>query len=189
MKLTPLDIHTHRFPMKMRGYDPEEVRAFLQAVSEEFERLVVENNRFKEELTRVKNQLEDFEQREKILKDTLYSTQKLCEQMREEARREQRIMMQEAEHRAGVLIDQAQRKVTDIQRQILMMRAERDAFEQKIRLTVEQHLKLLELRKAESELSDRLRLMQNRPASGGPQRAERPGLPDRKKSEGGGPVR
>ncbi|MBI4161953.1 MAG: DivIVA domain-containing protein, partial [Acidobacteria bacterium] len=164
MKLTPLDIHTRRFPVKFRGYDPEEVRSFLQSVSEEFERIVVDNHQLKEELTRVKNHLEDFQQREKILKDTLYTTQKLCEQMREEARREQKILMQEAEHRAGVLMEQAQRKVLEIQRQILEMRTERDVFEQKIRMTVEQHLKLLDLRKAESELQDRIRLMKGRAA-------------------------
>lgn len=185
MKLTPLDIHSHRFPIKMRGYDPEEVRAFLQSVSEEYERVVVENSQLKEELGKVKNQLEDFHQREKILKDTLYSTQKLCEQMREEARREQKIMMQEAEHRAGVLLEQAQRKVLEIQRQILEMKAERDVFEQKVRMTVEQHLKLLDLRKGETELQDRLRLMKQRsavrPASG----PSPPEIQDQKKSGGG----
>jgi cell division initiation protein len=184
MKLTPLDIHTHRFPIKMRGYDPEEVRAFLQSVSEGFERVVVENSQLKEELGRAKNQLEDFHQREKILKDTLYSTQKLCEQMREEARREQKIMMQEAEHRAGILMDQANRKVLEIQKQILEMRAERDVFEQKVRMTVEQHLKLLDLRKADTELQDRIRLMKGRPAaSGSPSGGSE--IPDQKKTEGG----
>ena len=163
MKITPLDINTHRFPTKMRGYDPEEVRAFLSSVSEAYERLVVDNNQLKEDLRRVKNQLEDFREREKILKDTLYTTQKLCDQMREEARREQKILLREAEFRATVLVEQAQKKVMEIQRQILELKIERDAFEQKVRLTVEQHLKLLDLRKMDTELQDRIRLMKGRP--------------------------
>ncbi len=184
MKLTPLDIHNHRFPTKMRGYHPEEVRAFLQSVSEEFERLVVENNRQKEDLTRVRNQLEDFQQRESILKDTLYSTQKLCEQMREEARREQKVILQEAEFRAGALLEQAQKKVMDIQKQILEMRIDRDAFEQKIRMLVEQHLRLLDLRRADSDIQDRIRLMKGRPSGPASSRG-RSALEDKKKTGDG----
>ena len=167
MKITPLDINKHRFPKKMRGYDQEEVRAFLHSVSEAYERLVVENNQLKEDLRRVRNQLEDFREREKILKDTLYTTQKLCDQMREDARREQKILLREAEYRANVLVEQAQKKVMEIQRQILEFKIERDAFEQKVRQAVEQHLKLLDLRKADTEIQDRVRLMKGRPPAPG----------------------
>ena len=179
MKLTPLDINSHKFPTRMRGYDQEEVQAFLRSISEEYERLVNENSQLKEELGRVKNQLQDFWDREKILKDTLYTTQKLCEQMREEARKEQKILMREAEHRAGVLLDHAQRKVMEIQKQILELKLERDAFEQKVRLGIEQHLKLLDLRKGDTEIQDRIRIMKARAQVPGTS-SGRAGVPEKK---------
>ena len=36
MKITPLDIQGHGFNHKLRGYDRDEVRAFLTLVSEEY---------------------------------------------------------------------------------------------------------------------------------------------------------
>ena len=44
MKITPIDISGHRFAKRMRGYDQEEVRSFLNLVSAEFEKIVIENN-------------------------------------------------------------------------------------------------------------------------------------------------
>ena len=38
MRITPLDVRGHRFAVKMRGYDREEVQSFLNFVSEEFEK-------------------------------------------------------------------------------------------------------------------------------------------------------
>src|SRR5437773_12473208 len=66
MKITPIDINSHRFAKRMRGFDPEEVRSFLNLVSGEFERLVIENNALKEELAQIKAGLSDYKERERI---------------------------------------------------------------------------------------------------------------------------
>ena len=42
MRMTPLDVQSHRFAHRLRGYDPDEVDAFLRMVSEDYEGLVRE---------------------------------------------------------------------------------------------------------------------------------------------------
>ena len=37
MKITPQDIHKQEFKTGMRGYDKDEVDAFLQMIAEQFE--------------------------------------------------------------------------------------------------------------------------------------------------------
>jgi len=43
MRITPLDIQQKQFPMKFRGFDVEEVYAFLEVIREEMGDLLREN--------------------------------------------------------------------------------------------------------------------------------------------------
>src|SRR5262245_21720947 len=137
MKITPIDISGHRFAKRMRGFDPEEVRSFLNLVSGEFERLVIDNNALKEELAQVKAGIADYKERERILKETLVTAQKLAEDIKDEARKEAQLVVKEAEIKGGQLLDQAARKAGQIEGMIQNLRVERDAFEHRIRSAVE----------------------------------------------------
>jgi len=165
MKITPIDISSHRFAKKMRGLDPEEVRSFLNLVAGEFERLVIENNALKEELSQIKAGIADYKERERILKDTLVTAQKLAEDIKGAARKEAQLVIKEAEFKGGQLLDQAARKAGQIEGMIQNLRVERDAFEQRVRSAVEQHLRLLDMHKKEEEIEDRLRFMR-KPTAG-----------------------
>ena len=165
MKITPIDINSHRFAKKMRGFDPEEVRSFLNLVSGEFERLVIENNALKEELAQIKAGLSDYKERERILKETLLTAQKLAQDMKEEARKEGQLVIKEAEFKGAQLLDQAARKAGQIEGMIMNLRVERDAFEQRVRSAVEQHLRLLDMHRKEEDVEDRLRFMK-KPTAG-----------------------
>lgn len=164
MKITPIDISSHRFAKKMRGFDPEEVRSFLNLVAGEFERLVIENNALKEELSQIKAGIADYKERERILKETLLTAQKLAQDMKEEARKEALLVIKEAEIKGSQLLDQAARKAGQIEGMIQNLRVERDAFEQRVRSAVEQHLRLLDMHRKEEEVEDRLRFMRKPPA-------------------------
>ena len=165
MKITPIDINSHRFAKRMRGFDPEEVRSFLNLVSGEFERLVIENNALKEELAQIKAGLSDYKEREKILKETLLTAQKLAQDIKEEARREGQLVIKEAELKGSQLLDQAARKAGQIEGMIQNLRVERDSFEARVRSAVEQHLRLLDMHREEEDVEDRLRFMK-KPTAG-----------------------
>ncbi|MFQ5877357.1 MAG: DivIVA domain-containing protein [Acidobacteriota bacterium] len=167
MKITPIDISGHRFARRMRGFDPEEVRSFLNLVSSEFERVIIENNALKEELAQIRASLTDLKERERILKETLLTAQKLAEDIKEEARREAQLVVKEADLKGTRLIEQAARKASEIEGVIQTLRVERDRFEQRIRSAVEQHLKLLDMHRQEDEVEDRLRFMK-KPKGGQP---------------------
>src|SRR5262249_40048491 len=144
MRITPLDVRGHRFAVKMRGYDREEVESFLNFVSEELEKVVNDVSKLREENVALKATLGDLTERERILKETLFTAQKLSEDMKEEAKKEGRLMVREAELRGQKLIEHAQRKVSQLEEGIRGLKMERDVFERKLRSVIEQHLKLLE---------------------------------------------
>jgi cell division initiation protein len=167
MKITPIDISGHRFGKRMRGYDQEEVRSFLNLASAEFERVIIENNAHKEELAQLKASMADYKERERILKETLLTAQKLAEDIKEEARKEAQLVVKEAEFKGSQLLDQAARKAGQLEGVIQTLRVERDSFEQRIRASVEQHLRLLDMHKKDEAVEDRLRFMKKPPAGEG----------------------
>jgi len=159
MKITPIDISGHRFGKRMRGYDQEEVRSFLNLVSSEFEAVIVESNNLKEKLAQVESSVSDLRERERILKETLLTAQRLADEIREEARKEAQLIVREAEVKGSQLLDQAGRKAGDLEGTIQALRVEREAFAQRIRSAVEQHLRLLDMHRNEDDVEDRLRFM------------------------------
>jgi len=163
MKITPIDISGHRFAKRMRGYDSEEVRSFLNLVSTEFEKVIIESNTLKERLAQIEASVVDFKERERILKETLTTAQKLAEDIKEEARKEANLRIQEAELKGTQLIDQAARKAGELEGTIQTLRIERTAFEQRIRSAVEQHIKVLDMHRREDEVEGRLRFMKKPP--------------------------
>ena len=83
--LTPLEIQKQLFARKFKGFDPNEVRAYLQLVAEEIEVLLLSVDRLTRENAMLRDDLEDHNQRERILKDTLLSAQKVSEEVRSNA--------------------------------------------------------------------------------------------------------
>ncbi|MBI3450794.1 MAG: DivIVA domain-containing protein [Acidobacteria bacterium] len=162
MRITPLDIQGHEFKKAMRGLDAEEVKAFLSLVAEEYEKLVVANTRLTDEVAELRDRLGDLKERERILKETLYTAQKLADDMKAESVRERDLLLKEAELKADRLLEHAGQRVSQLEAQILDLRVERDAFESKIRSVIEQHTKLLDMRKEEEDVSGRLRFMTRR---------------------------
>ncbi len=67
-RLLPSDIKEKRFPRKFRGYDVEEVYAFLSVVEEEMENLIRENELLKRRLYISEHQGEDTETTQEMLR-------------------------------------------------------------------------------------------------------------------------
>lgn len=149
MRITPLDIQKQQFRLRFRGFDVQEVDTFLQGIAEEFKDLVRENETLKEELARVEEELGDYRGRERTLQETLVSAQKMAEAMREEARREAELVVNEAKLSAEKLLGEAQQRLARLHDDFNELRRQYVQFEVKIRSAVEAHLKLLDMEREE----------------------------------------
>src|SRR5512135_3277039 len=108
MRITPLDIQQKQFPMKFRGFDVEEVYAFLEVIREEMEELLRENASLKENAQRAENQIKEYRDMETTLRETLMTAQQMVEDYRTNARKEAELLVKEAELRADTIIKDAQ---------------------------------------------------------------------------------
>jgi cell division initiation protein len=125
MKLTPLDIQRQSFQVRFRGFDRDEVTTFLNVVAEEMEQLRSENEKLQEEARRQSALLSEHHEREQILKNTLVSAQRTSEDIKENAKKQSQMLLKEAELAADRLIEAAQSKAHDIERDILDLKQQK----------------------------------------------------------------
>jgi len=162
MVITPLEIESHEFRNKMRGYDPEEVKSFLGLVASEFEKLVVANGKLQEEIAEVRERLGELRERERMLKETMLTAQRLSQEMKEEAHKAREVIVKEGELKAEQLMAHAGQRVSELEGVILDLKLERDAVESGLRSMLEQHLKLIEMRHDEEDFASRLKFMRKK---------------------------
>lgn len=158
MRITPLDIQQKQFPMKFRGFDMEEVYAFLEVLREEMEELLRENASLKEAAQRAGNQIKEYKDLESTLRETLMSTQQMVEEYKSNARKEAELIVKEAELKADVLMKEAQEKVIKIHEDIVDLKGIRRHFKEELKRLIENHLKMLDFdREREGEGSEQPR--------------------------------
>jgi cell division initiation protein len=135
--LTPLEIQKQTFSRVIKGYNADEVRAYLHLVAEEIERLVRENDRYARENAMLREDLEDHSNRERILKDTLLSAQKVAEDLTTNARKEAELIVKDAELLAERVIGQAMQRVGDLEKAIGDLKIERRSARNKLQGTLD----------------------------------------------------
>ena len=135
--LTPLEIQKQTFSRALKGYSPDDVRAYLHLVAEEIERLLRENDRLLRDVAMLREDVDDHTNRERILKDTLLSAQKVAEDLTANARKEAELIVKDAELLSERLIGQAQQRVADLERAIGDLRMERRAARNKLTSTID----------------------------------------------------
>ena len=155
MRITPLDIQQKQFPIKFRGFDVEEVYAFLEVIREEMEDIMRENASLKEQGHRAETQLQEFRDMENTLRETLMTAQQMVEDYKTNARKEAELIVREAELRADSLVKEAQERVLKIHEDIVDLKGIRRHFKEELKRLIESHLRMLEfdeVRETEEEM-------------------------------------
>ena len=116
MIFTPDGIRKQEFNKSFRGFDKEEVHAFLEKLSAEFETLFNENETIKKELEETKVQLEKFLEIEKHVQQILTATEEKSNQSLEDAQNKAGGILRLAEEKSVQTITNAENKAGEILR-------------------------------------------------------------------------
>lgn len=144
MKLTPLDIEQQQFRQVMRGWDPEEVRRFLQQVGDRVEELIRENTGLRDEMRRLEQQLAEFRAHEGQLRQALVSAGRMGEEIKESARKEAELLRAEAEMQAEKIVAGARDDVVRYAEQARDLRLQKARALGELRTVIDAHRRLLE---------------------------------------------
>lgn len=136
ISITPLDMRQARFTTALRGFDKADVTTFLQEAADGFDQAMRENERLRMEIVRLETSLNQFRELEGSLKSTLMSAQKVADDMRENAQQEAARLVREAEGQVALMMQRAQSKTEDIEREIDGLRIKRREAETNLEATI-----------------------------------------------------
>lgn len=118
MSFTAEDIQTKQFHVRFRGFDIEEVDSFLEQVAENYMLLVHEKKELSDELDKLKNDIEDFESREKTFHHAILSAQKIADEIEAKSSREAEEMVANAEEEVKRLQEDANSEIVALEKQL-----------------------------------------------------------------------
>lgn len=151
--LTPMDIHDHQFKKSFRGYSENEVDDFLDRVVADFEKLLRDNDRLKNQINTDAKELEKYRSLEKTMNDTLMVAQRTADEvisnarktvddMKEQAARECQQIREQAQYEAKQTIDNANLQRDAILAEYAKLVSDKQSFMLKFRTTLEAELAL-----------------------------------------------
>jgi len=144
MRISPLDIRQQQFSVKwFRGFDIHEVDAFLDDVAEDYEAVLKEVALLKEQIAAQEERARGVTERERTLQDTLVTTQRLVEEMKNNARREAELILREAELSGEKAVEAARGEEGKIRADIMTLKRTRRQLVEEVMATLERYNRIL----------------------------------------------
>ena len=154
MKVTPLDIQQQQFKTRFRGFDIREVDTFLEQMAETVENLQKENQNLGDEVRRLELEIQGYRKREETFKRALLNSQKVLDQMKDNARRAAELIIAEAEVKAEKILNKSHNRLSQLHEDIMELKRQRTQIEVQISSIIEAHSRLLEIGKEGMKESD-----------------------------------
>lgn len=110
MKVTPIEIRQKSFEKVFRGYDKEDVDAFLVSLSQEWERVIDENKEYRIKLEVAEREVKKLREVENSLYKTLKTAEDTSVHLIDQANRSAEMQMREAQVKADSLLREARSK-------------------------------------------------------------------------------
>ena len=129
LKVTPLDLRQMKLSTAMRGYDKAEVTSLMLEAADGYEQALRDNDKLRTDIIRLEAALAQHRELEGSLKTTLMSAQRVADDMRDNATSEAARIVREAEGKAELLMQRAQARAEDAQREIDAMAVKRHEAE------------------------------------------------------------
>jgi len=149
--LTPLDIHNKEFKKGMLGYSQDEVDAFLDKVEEDYEKLCKENVDLKNRINILQEKLNHYKNMEDTIQNALVVAQTTAQDVVSSSYKKGEVIFNEAEHRAKILVEQANAEVVKINEQFNQIKKQMEIFKTRFRTLLHAQLESMEV---ESEQND-----------------------------------
>lgn len=143
MRITPLEIRQKSFEKNFRGYQIDEVNAFLQTLSQEWERIHDENKELRIKLEATEREVTKLREVESSLYKTLKTAEDTGANVIEQARTAAELHLRETQLRADAIMNEAKTKAKDTIEESDMRAKEIVAeMEDRLKGLVEQYKKL-----------------------------------------------
>lgn len=143
--VTPSDIFGKQFKRRsFGGYDPKDVDDFLERIADALENLIVQVRVLKDRNEEQRRSLQEFRDLEGALRGALVASQQLGDDMRDSAKREAHVMLEEAKLKKAQAQLEASRIPTALTRDIHILEQQRSRLRIEMLAILETHRKLID---------------------------------------------
>lgn len=154
MALTPMDIHNKEFPVRMRGYDQDEVNDYFDQIIKDYEMLLKQKKETEKKLDISEEKLKNYDQMHDSLNKSILVAQEAADRLKLNAEKEAEMidkeantkasnLMHEAENNADELLKEAVSKARKIEQETEELRKQSRIFRQRLQLMIESQLELV----------------------------------------------
>jgi cell division initiation protein len=164
MAIRPVDIRRKEFKSGLRGYDANQVDDFLDEVADEFERTFAENQRMLEEITSLRERLQQFEELEASIQEALVQAQQVARDLRRNAGKEAELIVREAKEQSHRILADSSGRVERVQESYEVLRKAKQNFSNDFRHLLKSYLAVMDnadvasAKEIEASLRERLDL-------------------------------
>ena len=144
MRITPLDVRKQDFRKAVRGFDCDEVRAFLGTLADEYEAVLVDNKVLRERLTEQEEKLSEYQTMEKTLRDTLMTAERVMQETKDNATREGELVIQEAQLKAKGILEECRTRTEELRREMVSLRQEKETYLARFKTLAEAQIKFID---------------------------------------------
>jgi cell division initiation protein len=128
MAIMPLDIKNQTFKKVLRGFDTEEVSAFLEMLANEVEKLITERKTLSDQNRHFEEEIGEYKKLDKSLRDALINAQESARRITEEAEAEKARMLEDAEQETQEIIENGKLESLKMEEDIESLRLEKNKF-------------------------------------------------------------
>jgi cell division initiation protein len=159
MKLTPHEILNQVFSTKIKGYNPEEVKSFLQQIVETMEGEIQEKEALKIKLEKLRDSLAKIEKKDELLRDTLIAAQKFSSEIKINSHKEAELIIKDAEMKSEEIVKHAFGRQMAIKEEIKSLQFKRKEIENDIIHLLNSLKELIETYHKQDEQFDKIEYM------------------------------
>ena len=133
-----------KFSYEPNGYNKEQVNQFVNDVIVQTESIVKKCKEQQKQIEKLKNQLNHYQTVETELKKTVIQAEKASEKMKEMAKEEAIMIINDAKNNASRIVNEALLKADKIETKRDVLEKNLQIFKRKLKLVVEQQMAVVE---------------------------------------------
>jgi cell division initiation protein len=154
MGITPLVVRQKEFTTRFRGFDVQEVDYFLEDITVELNNLNNTIQSLQEKNHRLNLENQGYRKRESSMKNAMIQSQKVLDQMKDNAKKSSQVIIANAEVEAEKMLNRAHKRLSQLHSDIIELKRQRIQLEMQISAVLESHSKMLEMTKEENKAAD-----------------------------------
>lgn len=144
MRISPMDIEQQQFGKSFRGYNEEEVDNFLDRIAKDYEEVLNENVKSKDEVERLQAKLAEYLKMEETLRTALVNAQQSASSIREAMQKEAQNLIETAQIEAERIKQKAMQEILDTNNEITTLQKRKFLILEKLKNTLKLHIRMLD---------------------------------------------